>query len=210
MGSVYPDIDDERRAWLQQQPMFFVATAPSGDDGHLNLSPKGGSGTLAVLGPLEVAYLDLFGSGIETVAHLRQNGRIVVMFCAFDGPPQILRLHGHGVVVEPTDPGFAALRSAFDVPPEVEPAIRSIIRIEVTRVSDSCGFVVPQMSYEHDRRQLYQVAGAWIRQRGPDAIREYCDVNNQESIDGLPALTPSVAAVSAAQRELHGHEGRKL
>src|SRR5918992_3407984 len=134
MGTVFPEIDDRLREWIARQPMFFVATAPSGDDGHLNLSPKGGKGTLAVLGPRELAYVDLFGSGIETVAHLKQNGRIVLMLCAFDGPPMIVRLHGRGEVVEMADLRFAGLLARFDLPAEARTSIRSVVRVDVTRI----------------------------------------------------------------------------
>jgi hypothetical protein len=211
MGTVFPELDDRLRAWIDRQPMFFVATAPSGDDGHVNLSPKGGRGTLAVLGARELAYVDLFGSGIETVAHLKQNGRIVVMFCAFEGPPKILRVHGRGESVAMADPRFAGLLSRFTLPEEAAASVRGIIRIDITRVADSCGFVVPRMSFQEDRRQLYQVADSWIRRDGPDAIRDYCDVNNQHSIDGLPGLDPFATAVATdEQRSTYQHEGRKL
>ena len=101
MATIYEAIDDKLRDWLLAQPVFFVATAPLAGDGHVNVSPKGMAGTFAVLGPHRIAYLDYFGSGIETVAHLRENGRIVVMCCAFNGPPKIVRLHGRGYAVHP-------------------------------------------------------------------------------------------------------------
>jgi hypothetical protein len=210
MGTVFPEIDDRLREWIARQPMFFVATAPSGDDGHLNLSPKGGKGTLAVLGPRELAYVDLFGSGIETVAHLKQNGRIVLMLCAFDGPPMIVRLHGRGEVVEMADPRFTGLLARFDLPAEARTSIRSVVRVDITRIADSCGFVVPLMDYRDDRRQLYRTADTWLRQDGPDAIRDYCDVNNPHSIDGLPGLSPFGEKVTDEQRTRHAHEGHKL
>src|SRR3954466_3959091 len=144
------------RAFIEAQTMFFVGTAPSGDDGHVNVSPKGGANLFRVTGPLGFAYVDLMGSGIETVAHLRENGRIVLMFCAFEGPPKIVRLHGRGVPVQQGDPGFAAALAAFDITDEQRRAVRSVIEIEVTRIADSCGFVVPQMSYVGERDQLYR------------------------------------------------------
>ncbi|GLI01799.1 pyridoxamine 5'-phosphate oxidase family protein [Phytohabitans aurantiacus] len=210
MGSVLPEIDDRLREWLLRQPMYFVATAPSGDGGHVNVSPKGGRGTFAVLGPRELAYVDLFGSGIETVSHLKQNGRVTVMFCSFEGPPQIIRVHGRGEVVEMADPRFDDLLARFDLPDEARPTVRSVIRVEATRISDSCGFGVPLMAYQEDRRQLYRTAEAWLDQRGPDAIRDYCDVNNGESIDGLPGLTPFGSALTPEDRARTTHEGRKL
>src|ERR1700760_4623448 len=113
MAQQYDEIDDKLRTWIGAQPMFFVSTAPLAADGHVNVSPKGMGGTFAVLGPDRVAYLDYFGSGAETIAHLRENGRIVLMWCAFSGPPKIVRLHGKGEAVLPEDPRFAELRPQF-------------------------------------------------------------------------------------------------
>src|SRR6266516_6292920 len=118
--------------------MFFVGTAPLGAEGHVNVSPKGMAGTLAVLGDRRVAYLDYFGSGAETIAHLRENGRIVIMFCAFDGPPKIVRLHGRGRVVLPSSDQFSRLRKEFSK--DREKAVRSIIVVDVDRIADSCGY----------------------------------------------------------------------
>ncbi|GAA4735411.1 pyridoxamine 5'-phosphate oxidase family protein [Phytohabitans rumicis] len=210
MGSVLPEIDDRLRGWLLRQPMFFVATAPSGDGGHVNLSPKGGKGTLAVLGQQELAYVDLFGSGIETVAHLKQNGRITMMFCSFEGPPMIIRVHGRGEPVEMADPRFPDLLARFDLAEEARSSVRGIVRIDAARISDSCGFVVPVMAYQEERRQLYRTAEAWLEQRGPSAIRDYCDVNNEHSIDGLPGLSPFGGDIGEDQRARAAHEGRKL
>jgi hypothetical protein len=210
MGSVLAEIDDRLVAWMARQPLFFVATAPA--EGHVNLSPKGGQGTFAVLGPHEVAYVDLYlyGSGVETVAHLKDNGRIVIMLCAFEGPPKIVRLHGHGEVVEQADHRWKTLFARFTLADEVLPTVRSIVRVEVSRISDSCGFVVPEMNFVRDRRQLYKGAASTIRRHGRDAIRDYCDVNNAQSIDGLPALSPYGAQVTDEQRSTFAHEGRKL
>jgi len=182
MGSVYPSIDDELRAWLLAQPMFFVATAPLDADGTINLSPKGLLRTFAVLGPNEVAYLDITGSGIETIAHLRENGRIVVMFCAFEGDPNIVRLHGRGRAVHPGDEGFDELAAAFDVP--MPPSLRSIIKVDVSRVSDSCGFGVPYMDMKGYRdnfakAEAHVTADEWVAYRAE---------HNATSIDGLPGL----------------------
>src|SRR5215208_1361588 len=143
MGRIYDRIDDHQRAWIARQPLFFVGTAPLGADGHVNLSPKGPIGTLRVLDDHTVAYLDVVGSGAETIAHLRENGRIVVMLCAFEGPPRILRLHGRGEVVLPDDPRFEDLlaRCAFDSP-SIDEARRSIVVVHVSRIADSCGYGV--------------------------------------------------------------------
>jgi Pyridoxamine 5'-phosphate oxidase len=182
MAKVYEGIDDRLREFILAQPVFFVATAPSGPGGHVNVSPKGGSGCFAVLDERRVAYLDFTGSGAETIAHLRDNGRIVVMFCAFAGPPKIARLHGRGRCVTPDDPRFVELVQAF--PGTHGPGLRSIIEIEVARVSDSCGFQVPLMTYTGDRSMLAD----WAERKGPDGMAEYRATRNATSIDGLPAL----------------------
>jgi len=136
------------------------------------------------------AYVDLTGSGIETVAHLRENGRIVVMFCSFSGPPKIIRLHGRGVPVQQGDERFAEALAAFDITDEQRRTVRSVIEIEVTRVADSCGFVVPKMDYVGERDQLYRWADNRLRKEGAEAVRAYRSVKNAESIDGLTGLDP--------------------
>jgi len=182
MGKVYDSIEGRLRAFIEAQPVFFVATAPSGPDGHVNVSPKGMVGTFAVLDEHRVAYLDYSGSGIETIAHLRDNGRITVMFCAFTGPPTIVRLHGRGVFVRPGERRFAELLGAFaDVE---EHALRAIVEVRVDRVSDSCGYSVPFLDYVGERTVLTQVNG---RKTDADLERYHCE-RNATSIDGLPAL----------------------
>jgi len=193
MAKVFHAIDEKLRTFIERQPLFFVGTAPSGDEGHVNVSPKGGAGLFRVTGEHGFAYVDLMGSGIETVSHLRENGRIVVMFCAFEGPPKIIRLHGRGSVLQQGDEGFAAELAQFDVADEQRPAIRSIVSVAVDRVADSCGFVVPRMDYVGERDQLYRYADNRIRKQGPDAVRAYCDAENAESLDGLQGLDPLVA-----------------
>jgi Pyridoxamine 5'-phosphate oxidase len=190
MAKQFDEIDDTLRAFIEAQSMFFVATAPSGDGGHVNLSPKGGSNLFRVTGPLGFAYVDLMGSGIETVAHLRENGRIVLMFCAFEGPPKIVRLHGTGRPVQQRDDRFAELLATFELSDEQRPAVRSVITVDVARVTDSCGFVVPRMDYVGDRDQLYRFADNRIRKLGSDAIAAYVSENNAESVDGLVGLDP--------------------
>src|SRR5215204_4116637 len=152
MARTYDEIDDHMRDWIARQPMYFVGTAPLADDGHVNVSPKGPGGTLRVLGPDRVAYLDLVGSGAETVAHLRENGRIVVMFCAFEGPPRIVRLHGRGVAVLPGDARYDALleEAAFEET-TVPEARRAIVHVEVARIASSCGYGVPLMDLVGER-----------------------------------------------------------
>jgi hypothetical protein len=179
MGKVYDAIDERLAAFLAAQRVFFVATAPLAADGHLNCSPRGLEG-LAVLGPREVAWLDLTGSGVETIAHLRENGRIVLLFCAFEGPPRIVRLQGRGTVVEPDDPGFDALRARFGD----HEGVRAVIRVACTRISDSCGYGVPLLEHRGERPQL----AAWARRKGPEGLRAYQAEKNARSIDGLPGL----------------------
>jgi hypothetical protein len=189
MGKIYDGIDEQLGRWIAAQSLFFVATAPLADDGHVNLSPKGPIGTLRVLGPRELAYLDLIGSGAETIAHLRENGRIVVMLCAFEGPPRIVRLHGRGEVLMPPDPAFDELRErcAFDEP-DVSESRRALVRVEVSRVADSCGYGVPLMSYESEREHQHAWASKKLRVGGAEAFLEYQREKNSESLDGLPAV----------------------
>lgn len=187
MGKVFDEIDDYMRDWIARQPLFFVGTAPASLDGHVNVSPKGPIGSLRVLGPKHIAYLDVVGSGAETIAHLRENGRIVVMLCAFEGPPRILRLHGRGRVITPADPSFATLAEQFDQP-EFPQSRRAIVDIEVTRIADSCGYGVPLMSYEGLRPHQDAWAGKKLRTGGEEALLDYQREKNAVSLDGLPAV----------------------
>ncbi|MEU4713217.1 pyridoxamine 5'-phosphate oxidase family protein [Micromonospora purpureochromogenes] len=181
MGKVYPEIGGRLREFIEAQPVFFVASAPSGPDGHVNVSPKGMRGTFSVVDPLTVAWLDYHGSGAETLAHLRENGRVTVMFCAFTGPPKIVRLHGRGVATPLTDPGFAALLAGFPDPPDPH-AVRSVVTVAVDRVSDSCGYAVPLMDYRGDRDLLIE----WGSRRTDEDLAAYRSRKNAASIDGLP------------------------
>lgn len=180
MAKLYPEIDDHIAAFIKAQPVFFVATAPLDPSGHVNASPKG-LDTLRILGPKTIAYLDIFGSGVETISHLRENQRIVLMFCAFQGPPKILRLHGRGRVVEPYEQDFAELQAHFSA----YEGTRAIILVDVTRVSDSCGYGVPLLKYERDRPDL----PAWCRKRGEKGLTVYRKEKNRQSIDGLPGVS---------------------
>jgi len=190
MSKVFEGIDDRLRDWIYAQHLFFVATAPLAEDGHVNVSPKGPIGSLAVLDPSTVAYLDVIGSGAETIAHLRENGRIVVMLCAFEGPPRILRLHGHGEVVAADDERFEELveRAGFEQP-EVPESRRAVILVEVTRVADSCGYGVPLMSFEGLRPHADKWAQKKMRVGGEEALQDYQREKNSRSLDGLPALS---------------------
>lgn len=189
MAREYDTIDEHLASWIARQPMYFVGSAPLAEDGHVNVSPKGPIGSLRVLGPATLAYLDIFGSGAETIAHLRENGRILVMLCAFEGPPRIVRLHGRGEVLRPGDDGFDALleAAAFE-DPAIPEARRSIVRVDVTRISDSCGYGVPLMQYEGRRPHSTLSAQKRLRTKGPEGYIEFVEQRNARSLDGLPAL----------------------
>lgn len=179
MGKVYDHIPPELTGFIGTQHVFFVATAPLGGNGHVNLSPKG-LDTFAILDPRTVAYLDLTGSGVETIAHLRENGRITLCFCAFEGPPKIVRLYGRGTTIDPAHRDFPALRARFgDLP-----GVRSVIRVAVERVATSCGYGVPLYRYEGQRTQLPE----WSEKRGEAGIATYRREHNRRSIDGLPGF----------------------
>lgn len=180
MGNVRDGIDQPLRDWIGAQHVFFVATAPSGDDGRVNVSPKGMVDTFAFVGDAGCAYLDLTGSGAETVAHLRQNGRITLMWAAFDGPARIVRFHGRGRVVLPVDAEWPALSAAFGE----HRGARSIIVVDVERVSDSCGYAVPRMDFVEERSRLDE----WAGNRSDAELVEYRAKKNAVSIDGLVAF----------------------
>ena len=179
MGKSFSTIDGPVREFIGAQHVFFVGTAPLDPKGHVNLSPKG-LDTLRVLGPRTIAYIDLTGSGIETVSHLKENGRIVLMFCSFQDPPMILRLHGLGRVVEPEQTEFLELASNFSE----HAGTRAIVLIEVNRISDSCGFGVPLLKYQGERPHL----SAWANKLGPEGLKKYRREKNHKSIDRIPGL----------------------
>lgn len=180
MGKEYSEIDERMATWIGRQRLFFVATAPLAADGHVNCSPKG-LDSLRVLGPRKLAYVDLGGSGIETVAHVRENGRITIMLCAFEGPPKIFRFYGQGETFQPGDDGFSELLAEF---PE-QPSVRNIVVVHVERIIDSCGYAVPEYSFNKDRDSLHN----WIQAKSPEEIDAYRREKNRESLDGLPGLT---------------------
>jgi hypothetical protein len=182
MAKVFEEIDDKLRSFIEGQQMFFVATAPLAGDGLVNLSPKGLDG-FRILDPHTVAYLDLTGSGVETVAHIRENERITFLFCAFEGPPRTLRLYGRGQALLLDTPEFDALRPTF---PEL-PGARAIVKVDVTRIADSCGWGVPLYDYRGQRDQLFR----WAEQSGPEKLHEIRLEANAHSLDGLPGLDPS-------------------
>lgn len=176
MAKFLDRLDDRLTEFIREQPMFFVATAPS--QGRVNLSPKG-MDTFRVLGPDHVGYLDLTGSGNETAAHLLENGRLTFMFCAFSGAPLILRLYGKGNVVGKRDTQWSELRTAFG--PEI-PGERQLVMMRIESVQTSCGFGVPHLQYIGDREQLVQ----WAVKKGPEGLENYRTEKNRTSIDGAP------------------------
>ena len=180
MGKAFDELDDPLIGWIDEQPLFFVASAPS-DGGHVNVSPKGHD-TLRVLDSTTVAYLDLTGSGAETIAHIRQNGRLTIMFCAFEGPPRILRLFGTGSAHPVGSPRFEELAPRF---PQL-PGARSIVLLDIDRVQTSCGYAVPFLQYREERPTLQQ----WAARKSEDELAAYWDEKNAVSIDGIPALDP--------------------
>ncbi|HEV7788985.1 MAG TPA: pyridoxamine 5'-phosphate oxidase family protein [Pseudonocardia sp.] len=182
MSQVFERLNDRWRRFIADQPMYFVATAPSGPEGHVNVSPKGYSDTFAVLDDHTVGYLDLDGSGVETIAHLRQNGRVTIMFCSFTRSAKILRLYGRGSVVLPSDPDWLRLLAHFGP----HPGVRSIIVVELDLIADSCGYSVPTMTEVAERDLLDRLA------KRPDTVAKRVDraADHRYSIDEIPALAP--------------------
>jgi hypothetical protein len=180
MGKAFDHLHDDLAALITKQPVFFVATAPS-EGGHVNVSPKG-LDSFRVLGPKTVAYLDLTGSGVETIAHLRQNGRITLMFCTFTGPPSIVRLYGRGEAFAPGEAEFDALAPRF----VLRRGARAIVRVALERVSTSCGYAVPLMDFVGER----DVLDTWTAKKDDEALDRYRAEKNAVSIDGLPGLKP--------------------
>lgn len=182
VAQVFESLSGRLRDFIEAQPMFFVGSAPLDGAGHINVSPKGMAGTFTIVGPHQVAYLDYSGSGAETIAHLRENGRIVFMFCAFDGPPKIVRLHGTGRVLFSDDAEFSEFRALF--PKERTRGQRSIIVANIHRISDSCGFAVPLMDYQEDR----DILDRHQERRDADFFPKRWREVNAHSLDGLPAV----------------------
>jgi hypothetical protein len=181
MSKRHEKITPEISTWIREQRVFFVATAPCALDGHINVSPKGGD-SFRVLAPLEVVYQDFTGSGAETAAHARENGRIVIMFCAFQGPPKIVRIHGYAMLITAEDPRYGEFVELFPV----NPGTRAFVHIRVDRVSDSCGYSVPLYQFQSQRETLDR----WASTKAPKELKAYRATKNRQSIDGLPALLP--------------------
>lgn len=183
MGKEFDAIDDRISNWIERQSLFFVSTAPLSDSGLINCSPKG-QDTLRILDSKTLAYLDLGGSGVETIAHLKENGRIVIMMCAFEGPPKIFRFYGTGEVIEPHHSEFEALNAQF---PDYRMP-RAIIRVRLTRIADSCGFSVPLMKKTADRTAMDN----WLNGKSDDDLIAYRKKNNLTSLDGLPGVDEEI------------------
>lgn len=179
MSDTISHIDEKLAKWIKKQKMFFVATAPLAADGHVNCSPKG-LDSFRILDEHTVAYQDLTGSGTETIAHIKENKRIVIMFCALDGPPKIVRLYGEGSFITKADDDFETIQASF----KKRKGVRAYIKINVTRIGDSCGYSVPLYEFKKDR----DVLDKWIEHKGEEAVEKYSQKNNKISIDGLSAL----------------------
>ena len=186
MGKVYERIEPRLKSFIEQQPVFFVATAPLAEDGHVNISPKGRSGSLTVLDPHTVAYLDFGGSHAETLAHLRENGRITLMWCAFTGPPSIVRIHGHGEPVFRDDPRWADLLARFGEIDVTRNGLRAIIVVHAELIRDTCGYAVPFMTYTEDR----DLHTRRFERETDETLDEYFHKKDhiEASLDGLPGL----------------------
>ena len=182
MGKFSDEIAPAHKTFIEHQKLFFIATAPLSEEGHINLSPKG-MDTFRVLSPTSVAYLDFNGSGNETSAHLLENGRVTFMFCAFDGPPNILRLYGNGQTILPTDERWESLISLFDIGLDA----RQIILAAIHKVQTSCGYSVPFYSYEGERDHAFK----WVAAKGEEGLKQYRQEKNRTSIDGLPTALGS-------------------
>jgi hypothetical protein len=179
MGKIYQEIDERIKKWIGLQKVFFVATAPLDPNGHINCSPKDGY-SIRVLDNKTLVYLDLIGSGVETIAHIRENRRIIVMMCAFEGAPMIMRFHGIGEIIEKDNPDFEGLKPLFDS----EVGIRSFIKVHLDRISDSCGFGVPVMEFKQHRKQLR----TFNERNGEEKLADYKIQHNSLSIDRLPGV----------------------
>ncbi|MBK0381017.1 pyridoxamine 5'-phosphate oxidase family protein [Mucilaginibacter segetis] len=179
MGKFFDQIGELHREFIEQQKIFFTASAPLAANGHVNLSPKG-MDSFRVLANNRVAYMDINGSGNETSAHMLENGRITIMFCAFDGPPNILRLYGKGYTVLPGDDEWDELSALFNLPL----ATRQIIVADIHKVQTSCGFGVPYYEYSGERDQAVK----WADNKGAEGIETYQAEKNRVSMDGLPTV----------------------
>lgn len=195
MAKLYEELTEPLQQFIRDQKMFFVGSAPLSGDGLINISPKAAD-AFRILDSKTVAYLDLIGSGVESIAHIRENGRFVILFCSFDKSPKILRLHGTGQVIDQSHSEWPKLSSLFE---DLRPA-RAIIRVSISRVTDSCGWTVPMYSFEGTRRQYPD----YMNQIGDEELFEYQLEHNQSSIDGLPALDESTLRTASRRKPADG------
>lgn len=178
MGKKFARIEPEHRDFIEQQHIFFTASATA--QSRVNVSPKDRN-SLRVLDETTVAYLDLTGSGCEAAAHLRIDGRLTLMFCAFEGRPLVLRLYGRGRAVPRGSEEYAQmLTEIFNI--EEPPGARQIIVLSVDLVQTSCGFGVPLFDYAGERPALLE----WAVNKGAEGLETYHRTKNALSIDGLP------------------------
>jgi hypothetical protein len=208
MGKSYERIDGRLRSWIEAQHIFFTATAPLSGDGTVNLSPKGMTGSLAIIDDRTLAYLDFAGSNAETIAHLRENGRITLMWCAFDGPPNIVRVHGRGEPVFRDDPRWPALVAHFAGFGDVSTTrngLRAIIVVHAEHVRDTCGYAVPFMTYDADRDLHTQRFG----RETDETLDEYFHKKEHVafSLDGLPGLPLPLPPLPAGRTAGVGENG---
>jgi hypothetical protein len=176
LAKFYEQITEPLQKFIEKQHLFFVSSAPLSSEGHVNLSPKG-LDCFRILSPNRVAYMDLIGSGNETSAHLLENGRITIMFCAFEGAPNILRLYGTGHTVVPGQPEWAELSPHFTI----YTSTRQIIVADITKVQTSCGYGVPLYEYQGEREQHFK----WADYMGEEKLETYKQEENWSSMDGL-------------------------
>lgn len=179
MGKIYNGITPQLSEWIGRQKIFFVSTAPLNGEGHINCSPKG-LDSFRLLSADQVAYQDLTGSGVETIAHVKENGRMVIMFCAFEGPPRIVRFHGKANVITPEMLEYNEVARLFPS----RAGTRAYIVLKAERISDSCGYAVPLYEFKGDR----EVLDNWVAAKGTEGLRVYRGEKNASSIDGLPGL----------------------
>lgn len=196
MGKTYELIDAGLRAFIEAQHVFFTATAPLDGGGHVNVSPKGLDGSFALLDDRTLAYLDLGGSSAETIAHLRENGRITLMWCAFDGPPKVLRVHGHGEAVLRDDPRWPGLLAHFGPEYRERTDLRAVVLVTARRISDACGFAVPLMDHREER----DLHTRRFSRETDESFSAYCAAKEHvaTSLDGLPGLPLPLPPAAAA------------
>lgn len=177
MADFFNALEQKHIDFINQQQMFFVASAPK--EGRINLSPKG-LDCFRIISPTEVCYLDYLGSGNETAAHMLDDGRITIMFNSYSRNPLIMRLYGRGKSHAPGSARFKELMALF----EEAPGIRQIFTIKIDSLQTSCGFGVPIYEGAEERQTLYK----WTEKKDKQGLKDYFNEKNLVSIDGLPAV----------------------